>query len=59
MGSIDKTHGELMQALGRLEEVLERNIISQDRLARTQMLLAFIGVVITLLQLVGMFIIPQ
>ncbi len=42
-----------------LQETLERSIVSQDRLANTQNVLTVVGVVIALLQLVGMFILPN
>ena len=42
-----------------LQETLERSIVSQDRLANTQVVLTVVGVGIALLQLVGMFILPN
>jgi hypothetical protein len=42
-----------------LQETLERSIVSQDRLANTQVALAVVGVGIALLQFVGMFILPN
>ena len=42
-----------------LQETLERSIVSQDRLANTQVVLTVVGVGIALFQLVGMFILPN
>jgi len=42
-----------------LQETLERSIVSQDRLANTQNVLTIVAVGIALLQLIGMFILPN
>ncbi len=42
-----------------LQETLERSIKAQDRLANTQNVLTIVAVGIALLQLVGMFILPN
>ncbi len=43
----------------KLIETIEKSIKSQDRLANTQILLALVGAVIALFQLVSMFIVPS
>ena len=43
----------------RLQETLERSIKAQDRLANTQNVLTIVAVGIALLQLIGMFILPN